>query len=395
MNRCELPSAGAKAAVFLLLVTVVSGSYRMAWGDPQLAPAPQDTETLRVPEGPAHADVLDAYLRGKPAAGLLERIEAGIHDDVAKRWQDLTDKQKWSLLQLDNCVGHAEAVPFVLRELESRKRPARHRALCWLGRNRVTELKPRLFQMLATEKSDLRWNILEILTSIGGEDVVDVLIGLLAPDSWVAKGKYAVHPPGPPLSCWPDERWKIIRALGELQAKRSAPVLLKVLQERGEGRAYLAAFTIPLLGEFNHQEAIPILKTILASDDASALSPDAEAHERKGADWDIKRHTVRALLQLGVRLRLDLLARELTVKDGNRRRFATETFARFGEKGDVPLLAGRLKDEDPQVRHWACFGLERITGVTNRVDGRAESLEQDVPDWLKWWKTHRNDYEKP
>ncbi len=343
----------------------------------------------------AHADVLNSYLRGKPGAGLVERIGAGIHDDVAKRWKDLTYKQKWKLLQLDNCVGRAEAIPFVLGELNSKKRLTRFGAISWIERNRAAEAKPRLMQMLTSEQSTLRWDILAALTSIGGEDVVDVLIDLLAADSWAAKGKYAVHPPGPTLPWWPDERHKIMQGLRKLQDKRSAPVLLKILQEKKEGEAWLALFAIPLLGELGYQEAIPTLKAILALDDASLLPPDAPAHVRQSRDWEVRRHTARALFQLGAPSGRGLLARELTVVDVGRRRFAAETYARFGEKCDIPALAGCLEDENDQVRRWACFGLERITGIANRAIGRAESSEQDVPAWLKWWETHRNEYEKP
>jgi HEAT repeat protein len=323
-----------------------------------------------------------------------QAIGTRIYDDVAERWKDLTKKQKWALLQSDNCVGRATAVSFVLDELDSKERLVRFDAIRWLGWNRVAEAKPRLMQMLESEKSILRWDILEALTSIGGKDVVDLLIGLLAADSWAANGKYAVHPPGPKPPWWPDERPKIIQGLRKLQAKRSAPTLLTILQEGREKGTWLAFFTIPLLGELGYQEAIPTLKAILASDDASLLPPDVPAGVRQGQDWEVRRHTARALFQLGVPSGRGLLTRELTVVDSDRRCFAAETYARFGQKVDVPVLVRCLEDKNDQVRRWACFGLERITGITNRTNGRAESSEQDVPAWLKWWEMHRSEFER-
>jgi len=63
----------------------------------------------------------------------------------------------------------------------------------------------------------------------------------------------------------------IIAALAKLKARRSAPALLKVLQEKGKGKAYLGEFIIPVLGDLGYGEAIGELKAILATDDADSI----------------------------------------------------------------------------------------------------------------------------
>ena len=42
--------------------------------------------------------------------------------------------------------------------------------------------------------------------------------------------------------------------------------MLKVLTEKGQGRAYLGQQIIPLLGQFGYKESIPELRRILATD---------------------------------------------------------------------------------------------------------------------------------
>jgi HEAT repeat protein len=245
----------------------------------------------------------------------------------------------------------------------------------------------------------VRYEIVGALAEIGGEDVVDALIELLTPDSWAAKGHYLPSWPGFPPYWWPDGRSQVIGALAMLKAKRSAPALLKVLQEKGNGMGYLGEFIIPVLGDFEYGDPTAELMLILTTGEIAGvhpapLPPEAVLDEQKRVKAKVNRFAARTLLQLGDRCGCTLLNEELANPDRDVRRFVAETFARFGEKADIPLLAGRLEDENREVRRWACFGLERITGTVNRAPGRAESSEEDAYVWLSWWDMHKSEYEK-
>ena len=332
-----------------------------------------------------HAELLSAHLDGDYFAGCaLLRIGEDAQEHVAGIWQKLGETDRWKLMKLGKSVPKTTAVAQAVTSLKSDNKEIRGWAIHWLGSQKASEGRRPLLARLHAEKSSLRWEIVRALAEIGGEDVVDALIELLAPDSWAAKGQDLVHPPGPTPYWWPDGRVSVIVALGKLKAKRSASALLKVLREKGEGKGYLGVFVIPLLGEFGCTPAIPELKRILATTDVSGLYahsplPPPPPGIEPGPDpikEEVNRLAVRTLLQLGDRSARALLLRELAAPEWERRRPAAEALARFGDKRDVPDLAACLTDEDDQVCRWACRGLERITGTARRASGWAESPDQ-------------------
>jgi len=194
----------------------------------------------------AHPDLLTAYLGGNKLAGSVLGESAQPH--VARIWEKLSEADRWKLIRLPGHVARELAVSQAVRSLDADSFYVRREATRWLGKNKASEAKPRLLEKLHTEKSPVRYEIVGALAEIGGEDVVDAMIELLAPDSWAAKGQDLVHPPAPTPYWWPDGRVSVIVALGKLKAKRSASALLKVLREKGEGKGYLGVFIIPLLG---------------------------------------------------------------------------------------------------------------------------------------------------
>ena len=199
-------------------------------------------------------------------------------------WETLSEADRWKLIKLPGCVARKLAVSQAVRSVDADSFYVRREAARWLGKNKASEAKPRLLEKLHTEKSPVRYEIVGALAEIGGEDVVDAMIKLLAPDSWAAKGRYLQTWPGFPPYWYGDGRTSIITALAMLKAKRSAPALLKVLQEKGNGKGYLGEFIIPVLGDFGYAEALPELKTILATGEIAGVHyTDAHPPEEHAA----------------------------------------------------------------------------------------------------------------
>jgi len=312
----------------------------------------------------AHADLLTAYLGGNKLAGSMLGESAQPH--VARIWEKLSEADRWKLIRRPGCVPRKLAVSQAVRSLDADSFYVRREAARWLGKNKASEAKPRLLEKLHTEKSFVRYEIVGALAAIGGEDVVDAMIELLAPDSWAAKGQYKSAPLDFPPYWSSDGRPTIIYALAKLKAKRSAPALLKVLQEKGNGKGYLGEFIIPVLGDFGYGEAIGELKTILATDEVAGVNytvaypPENHPAEQRRVKAKVNRFAARALLQLGDRSGCTLLGEELANSDVFVRRFAAETFARFGDKADIPALERCRTDTDAGVYDWADRGLKRI-----------------------------------
>ncbi|HUT14597.1 MAG TPA: HEAT repeat domain-containing protein, partial [Thermoguttaceae bacterium] len=211
----------------------------------------------------AHPDLLTAYLGGNKLAGSM--LGESAQPEVARIWEKLSEADRWKLIRRPGCVGRELAVSQAVRSLDADSFYVRREAARWLGKNKASEAKSRLLEKLNTEKSPVRYEIVGALAEIGGEDVVDAMIELLAPDSWAAKGHYLPTPLDFPPYWSSDGRPTIIGALAMLKTKRSAPALLKMLQEKGNGKGYLGEFIIPVLGDLGYGEAIGELKTILAT----------------------------------------------------------------------------------------------------------------------------------
>ena len=304
----------------------------------------------------------------------LKGIGKGAVDGVRQRWDTLDDAQRWRLMEFCGEFDKEAAAAYALSCLTHIDVKIRGDAVAFVGRHREQRAKKQLLKMLNTEAPALRWGVMDSLANLGGDDVSAELTKLLEKDSWAAKGTGRPVPEGHPPPWWPDGRPVVIECLKRLTAKGAAAALLRVLQEKGEGKAYLGTFIIPLLGEFGHREAVPELQRVV-----------------KGQkDQHVGLLAAEALFQLGDRsarpLVLDVLA-----KGGSRQ--ACNILARFGTREDVPVLVKCLDDEDWGVRRHACEGLERITGVKNRAEGWVDAGEHDAPVWKKWWAANKDKYE--
>ena len=318
----------------------------------------------------AHPDLLTAYLGGNKLTGSMLGESAQPH--VARIWEKLSEADRWKLIRRPGWVPRKLALSQAVRSLDADSFYVRREAARWLGKNKASEARSRLFEKLNTEKSPVRYEIVGALAEIGGEDVVDAMIELLAPDNWAAKGHYLPTPLDFPPYWGSDGRTAIIGALAMLKTKRSAPALLKMLQEKGNGKGYLGEFIIPVLGDLGYGEAIGELKTILATDEVAGVNytvaypPENHPAEQRRVKAKVNRLAARALLQLDDRSGCTLLGEELANTDVDVRRFAAETFARFGDKADIPALERCRTDKDAGVYDWAGIGLERINKERDR-----------------------------
>jgi hypothetical protein len=217
--------------------------------------------------------------------------------------------------------------------------------------------------------------VIDSLGSIGNDDeVADALVALLAKDSWAAKGTGLVlRGELPPWGR--DGRGYVIVALGKMGARKAAPKLLEVLQEKGPDKAHFEFAIVPLLAEWGHKPSIPVFKRLLVRDGTE------------------RRNIAEALLRLKDRSGMAVLVRALASGNRNDRCFACKAFAQYGDRSDVLLLGPCLDDEDGEVQMWTCRGLERITGVINRAPGQTMQTSADVPLWKAWFEKNKEKYQ--
>jgi HEAT repeat protein len=305
----------------------------------------------------------------------LKEIGKDAVEGVRARWAKLDDAQRWRLMEFRGEFDKEAAAQYALSCLTHIDMKIRGDAVAFAGRHREQRAKKQLLKMLNNDAPALRWGVMDALANLGGDDVSAELTKLLEKDSWAAKGTGLPVPEGAQPPWWPDGRPVVIECLKRLKAKAAAPALLRVLQEKGEGKAYLGMFIIPLLGEFGYRNAVPELQWIV-----------------KGQkDQYVGLLAAEALFQLGDRSARPLVL-EVLGKGGSR--VACSILARYGTREDVPVLVKCLDDEDWGVRKHACEGLERITGEKNRAKGWEAISEHDAPVWKKWWATNKDKYEK-
>jgi HEAT repeat protein len=322
-------------------------------------------------------------------ANVLQRIGSKALDHVRARWQGLDEVNRWKLMRFRGKFDYKASLDFVFASLDSKKEAVRQQAHEYLLQHQEPRAKAKLLEALNNEAPRLRWHLVGCSVPQNDKDFIKAHIRLLEPNSWIALGQGRPPQDGGTPPWWPDGRDRVVEALGRMKAKESAPTLLKVLQETGEGRAYLGFQILPLLEEFGYKESLPELKRIVATD-KTRLEKSLVPPER------IQALAARAMWQLGDRggrsLFLQVLRDPQLIGDqGGNRLFACETIARFGDKAEIAALADYLDDPEGGIRAAACQGLERITGVVNRAPGWAESTEHDAPLWKQWYEKHREE----
>lgn len=221
---------------------------------------------------PAVPQLIEAVLYGNEyqvdaySALDLDEIGRPAVELVRAKWEKLGEEDRWKLMRFRGRYDYEAVLDFALHSLDSEIETVRHRAILYLGKHKEVRARGALLKKLNTEGQFLRWDIVDVLTKIGGDEVMETYTGLLKPDSWVATNHRPAGCRPPPWA--PDSRHWIIQALHELHAKQAAPALLSVLQEKGAGKAYMAWYIIPALTDFGYQESVPELKRIVAADPA-------------------------------------------------------------------------------------------------------------------------------
>lgn len=209
---------------------------------------------------------------GRPAVG-----------PVRAAWATLNPTERWQLMKFRGEHDYAAALPFAIASLESRDSWVAANAAHYLGRHKEATARKPLIAALNTTTPDARWTVIHALASVGGEEAVDALIPLLDKASWAAEGEGQIPPCGITPPWWPDGRPEVIEALRTLKAAKAAPAMLKVLREKGEGRAFFGGYIIPFLGEYGGLECVPELRRIAASDEGEWGHAKSEARYIKAA----------------------------------------------------------------------------------------------------------------
>ena len=103
----------------------------------------------------------------------------------------------------------------------------------------------------------------------------------------------------------------------------------------------------------------------------------------------MKMMAARVLFQFGDARAREFLKPEI-VNSGDRyaSTFVAASYALYGDKSDIPLVAKWLDHPFWDVQKAACEGLERITGVNIHAPTPAwrKSTYVDAPLWLKWYE---------
>ena len=253
--------------------------------------------------GPAAPQLVEAVLTnsrtsevGHTSGRILAEIGKPAFPAIRTKWADLNDGQRWRFMPVFEKHDRESVREYAWNCLDA-DGMVRYEAWHFMLRTRDPRAKERYFDLLAgwgDEHPGIRWSLLPGEKPIYDEKREnDILIDLLEPDSWVAKGEGQIPPAGEVPSWWPDGRPIIIGLLHQRKVERAAPSLLRILEEKGPGGGYLATVIIPILVDFGYKKAISELERIAASEPPSGRLD--EHHPHGGGDVSLKYKDVRRL----------------------------------------------------------------------------------------------------
>ncbi len=209
---------------------------------------------------------------------------------VKAEWAKLSDRDRWKLSGVRGYHDPEFASAYVLEVLNSQDDQLVYEAMASMCQQGDMRCKKRLLELL-TEKEQatlrnggewLRWEVIARLARIGGEDVEDAFVSLLAPDSWAAKGKgptqYPAFPGPSETIIQQDGRRIAILWLGRMKARNAVSAMLKIVDEKGPNRLHLVRSVIFALAEIADESATDALKRI--SIEFAAGSQDGLTEER-------------------------------------------------------------------------------------------------------------------
>jgi len=214
------------------------------------------------------AAIGESYGHAYDAQQLLMRIGKPTLPAIHARWNSLNNVNRWKLMPIREKF-EIDAVRVFARDCLDGGEGVSEPAWQFVLRTKDIQVKDRYYKILrgedATKPATVRWNILPGKEPIfDKDDEARILISLLKPDSWVARGKdrsggfwVDLLPPW-----WPDGRNEIVQIIRDRKLFSAAPALLAVLKEKGAGGGYFADEIVPTLAEFRYKEAIPELELL-------------------------------------------------------------------------------------------------------------------------------------
>lgn len=209
----------------------------------------------------------------------LDRMDKPAIESVRLVWDRLNEADRWKLMPFRGRHDYAAALPFALTSLDSKSDDIVGQAAGYLGIYQEAQARGPLLKKLNTAAPRVRWEVLDALALLGGDDVVDAVIRLLEKGSWAAKGEGLDPPDGGMPPWWPDGRPRVIAALRTLRATKSTPAVVTVLREKGEGRAYMGDVIVPFLLDQGGPECLAELNRIKNAD-PETLAPSVRRPDK-------------------------------------------------------------------------------------------------------------------
>ena len=218
---------------------------------------------------PAVPQLINAAASDHPTAGpyailALDKIGLPALPAVVQQWEELNTVQRWRLMRFRGKYDYRESLPFAMESIHSRVPRIAIQALQYLAEHRERTAVPGIENVFQVSPTLVRLEGIDALGLIGGEEAVDLLLSLLEPDSWVARGEGMPFSDGASNPWRPDGRARVVAAIGRLKPAKATMPLLRLLRERGPGRGYMGSVIIPVLADIGDARSVPELRRIVA-----------------------------------------------------------------------------------------------------------------------------------
>jgi HEAT repeat protein len=250
-------------------------------------------------------------------------------------------------------VGNQEAVPALLEALQDKDEHVVILAAQSLKGIGVLSIDSRLLSTLRHPNYEIRELIVDILGSIGDEQVIPLLLEFLEKVD--------------PLDKKESVRNAILDTLGKLNCGKFTSQLIKALNHKNPWVRRGAAIG---LGQYRNDKAIVRLLEALQDSDDEVRSAAKES-----------------LIKLGNPKAIPELLKSTSHQESYVRLLATEILGDLGHQEDLSHLIRMLEDEDERVRHSAVYALEKFLdrGLINLSSGLLDKLHQRVKQEEDEW----------
>jgi hypothetical protein len=236
------------------------------------------------------------------------RVDAAAHRTLTKvgkpavpaiqaKWPDLNDEQRWRFIPLLEKHDPDSVREYARKSLDCKEEEIQIKAWHFVLRAKDEKVKERYFEVFDGKRvvpDRVRWALIPGYAPYFDEERENtILIALLDPDSWAAKGK-GLEPQDGPGNAWSgDGRVVAVRLLRARKVadrksftNTAAPGLLKMLQQRGKGQGYLADLILPLLLEAEYATAVPELERIAESTAKNGRVDETHPYSTQSLTYD-------------------------------------------------------------------------------------------------------------